>query len=128
MSSYFCCCRKAKACNIVEPENPKDGLDRYITFTEFPDHSEVDPLELAEAGFFYTGNDDAVKCAFCRVIIRGWSSSDKPILAHLKANRHCDFIKGYPVNNRPIFDDPVRGRRPLLPLLDVICGRKEYLI
>lgn len=126
MSSYFCCCRKSKVCNIQEPLNPEDGLYRYITFTEFPENS-ADPLELAEAGFYYTGNADRVKCAFCKIILRGWTSSDKPILAHYKFNRHCDFIKGYNVHNRPIFDDPVRGRNPLLPCMDV-CGKLEVLI
>ena len=118
------CCRKPKNDNAPRTPNLKVGLDRLFTFHNYPDSARAlqDPLTLAEAGFYYRGVGDQVKCAFCKLVLKNWSLGDIPILAHFKNRRYCDFIQGYNVGNKPIVDDPVRGRNPLLPNYDVICG------
>lgn len=123
-----CCCRLlTKRCNVPEPEQPNQSAARLLTFAEFPDFVPVDPFELAEAGFYYTGEADAVKCAFCKVIVRDWTRHDTPIVTHWRANYRCNFIKGWNVNNMPMVDDPIRGRNPILPNLDVVCGSMNRL-
>jgi len=120
---YACCCRvQKKKCNVVEPSQPHRAVERFVTFTEFPDSVPVDVKELAEAGFYYTGDADAVKCAFCKIIIRDRTRYDVPIITHWRSNRRCKFIQGWNVNNIPMGDDPVRSRHSILPNLDVVCG------
>lgn len=119
----FCCCRESpKICNLVEPTQPNNAASRLLTFTDYPDGAQADPFELAEAGFYYTGDADSVKCAFCKVIVRQWTQADVPIMSHWQANPRCKFIKGWNVNNVPLIEDPVRGRNSFLNNLDVICG------
>ena len=111
----------------MEPSQPNRGASRLLTFAEFPDSAQVDPFELAEAGFYYTGESDAVKCAFCKVIVRGWTCRDVPILTHMRSNTRCKFIQGWNVNNIPLADDPVRGRNCILPNMDVVCSALSNL-
>lgn len=116
----------------VSPSPPRDttqddffasmrrGQQRLATFTDWP-KVDVSPVQLAEAGFFYTLESDRVQCAFCRGVIRNWKRGEIPILEHAKHYGSCPFILGYDVKNVPLEDDPIRGKKRLLPCYDV-CG------
>jgi len=118
--------------NVMPPKEylklMKDGRERLRTFTEgrWPVSAQQSPIELAESGFFYLGDLDRVQCAFCKLVLRNWSRGDNPIWEHFKGSRHCDFIQGFDVGNKPIEEDPVRGPNPRLPNFDV-CGNQNSL-
>lgn len=37
------------------------------------------PNDLALAGFYFTGQADTVKCAFCQGALRDWCFGEKPL-------------------------------------------------
>ena len=100
----------------------RDGRERLRTYQErrWPVCGQQSPLELSDAGFFYTGILDLVHCAFCPLMLRCWSRGDNPIWEHFKHNRDCRFIQGYDVNNIPVEEDPIRGENPRLPYFDLV--------
>ncbi|KAF4526725.1 hypothetical protein B566_EDAN015757 [Ephemera danica] len=57
------------------------------------DSHPVGALELARNGFYYFGSEDAARCAFCRLEIRGWESGDTAEAEHKKWNPSCIFLR-----------------------------------
>ena len=66
---------------------------RIQTFTNWPHNPSVSPDDLAEAGFYYTGNRDAVQCFQCSVVVDQWVPGDVPVEEHLKHSPDCSFAK-----------------------------------
>ena len=63
---------------------------RQDTFQRFP-HQNVDVHALARRGFYYTGIDDRVKCAFCKILVQDWTLADRP--TDLKFHyAHCSSL------------------------------------
>lgn len=48
--------------------------------------------QLAEAGFFYTGQDDYVKCFFCGGGLVKWKEEDIPWIEHGFYFNQCQFV------------------------------------
>lgn len=89
---------------------------RISSFEKWPKREVIDPLELARAGFYYTGikNDDKaactenrlnfhgicfvlgvedkVRCYHCGGGLQKWKANDNPWLEHTKWFSNCDFI------------------------------------
>ncbi|NXU87232.1 XIAP ligase, partial [Xiphorhynchus elegans] len=65
---------------------------RLGTFAEFPLDCPVSALELARAGFVYTGEGDKVKCFSCHTTIEGWASGDSAVERHKQLSPNCKFI------------------------------------
>ena len=64
--------------------------------------SYITPRELAAAGWFYLGECDRVKCAFCKNSVDTWLPGDDAYEEHfIRFWRVCPFIKGES-NNVPI--------------------------
>ncbi|CAC5416090.1 unnamed protein product [Mytilus coruscus] len=51
------------------------------------------PVELASAGFFYTGTNDVVKCFSCRVRLGQWEPHENPWMEHKKHSPDCKFVE-----------------------------------
>ncbi|XP_039247791.2 inhibitor of apoptosis protein-like [Styela clava] len=49
---------------------------------------------LVICGFFCLGQDDAVECFSCRLILANWSRDDNPQSRHRQLSPHCRFIRG----------------------------------
>ncbi|KAF6215675.1 hypothetical protein GE061_000006 [Apolygus lucorum] len=49
--------------------------------------------DMAQAGFYYTGQHDQVKCPFCDVTIGDWLATDIPINVHTRWSPNCHFAK-----------------------------------
>jgi len=65
--------------------------ERLKTFHSWSS-SKKKPVELAAAGFVYTGIKDYVRCMFCRVIIGNWLEDDVPITVHRRNSpASCPF-------------------------------------
>lgn len=50
------------------------------------------PEDLAAAGFYYLGDEDIVRCAFCGIEARKWGKEDNPMILHEKWTPSCRFI------------------------------------
>ena len=72
---------------------------RLATFHDWPTRAHAQPVELAKDGFFFTGLDDRVQCAFCRGFLRNWVPGDRPSAAHKKHHPECPFVRRLEVGN-----------------------------
>jgi len=66
---------------------------RMETFETWPPGLEQKPYELAEAGFYYTGLSDKVKCFDCGGGLEAWDPEDSVLDEHLKWFPECGFAK-----------------------------------
>jgi len=77
----------------IRPDDPCREIYRLLTFEKFPEHSPVNPCQLAAEGFFCTGYKDRVKCFSCAQTVENWSPNDDPLSSHWH-NMDCQFIRG----------------------------------
>ena len=106
------------------PVNPQmyKKLDRLQTFKVpniWPHHIFATPNELTDAGFFYLGESDRVKCFYCNGGLRNWKSDERPWEEHAKWFPLCEYvlqrqgvdyviqtIKNFPYLKRPMLQNP----------------------
>lgn len=50
------------------------------------------PHQMAEAGFYYTGDEDCVKCVFCPTEFGYWCRTDDPLKEHKRLSPECKFF------------------------------------
>ncbi|KAJ8970256.1 hypothetical protein NQ317_018118 [Molorchus minor] len=65
---------------------------RLATFENWP-NTEVSQIDLAQAGFIYTGEDDIVVCPFCKIEGYRWVSGDIPMDDHTHWRPNCPFVR-----------------------------------
>ncbi|XP_071990298.1 baculoviral IAP repeat-containing protein 2 [Engystomops pustulosus] len=65
---------------------------RLKTFVTWPARIPVTPKKLAEAGFYYVGRNDDVKCFCCDGGLRCWESGDDPWVEHAKWFPRCEYL------------------------------------
>ncbi|KAM3934264.1 baculoviral IAP repeat-containing protein 2 isoform 1-T3 [Leptodactylus fuscus] len=65
---------------------------RLKTFLNWPSRIPVTPKKLAEAGFYYVGRNDDVKCFCCDGGLRCWESGDDPWVEHAKWFPRCEYL------------------------------------
>ena len=68
---------------------------RIQSFRDFPNKA-IDSQKLAEAGFFFAGDDsDSCLCFWCGVCLHRWEPTDDPWEEHQKVDGKygCDFLK-----------------------------------
>ncbi|KAG8452983.1 hypothetical protein GDO86_004695 [Hymenochirus boettgeri] len=65
---------------------------RLKTFVNWPSRIPVTPSKLAEAGFYYVGRNDDVKCFCCDGGLRCWESGDDPWVEHAKWFPRCEYL------------------------------------
>ncbi|NXC49616.1 BIR7B protein, partial [Penelope pileata] len=77
-----------------QPEYPEMVTEemRLSTFQNWPQYTEMRPEQLARAGFFYTGEDDVVRCFYCDGGMRNWAFGDDPWREHAKWYPRCEFL------------------------------------
>ena len=66
---------------------------RLETFHDWPINDVVTDVSLARAGFYYTGYNDKVRCAFCRREVSDWQPGDVPTEEHRRLVPYCAFVK-----------------------------------
>lgn len=64
-----------------------------MSFAAWPASAPVSPHQLASAGFYYIGNGDEVRCAFCKVEIMRWQHGDDPLSDHRRWAPQCKFVQ-----------------------------------
>lgn len=65
---------------------------RMKTFVNWPSRIPVTPRKLSEAGFYYVGRNDDVKCFCCDGGLRCWESGDDPWVEHAKWFPRCEYL------------------------------------
>ncbi|KAL3883216.1 hypothetical protein ACJMK2_029505 [Sinanodonta woodiana] len=53
---------------------------------------QIDPTSLVNAGFSYTGKEDAVRCFSCNVVIQNWKKDMDPLVTHVARAPHCRHL------------------------------------
>lgn len=77
------------------PEFPEYAIEtaRLRSFAEWPRLMKQKPEQLSEAGFFYTGVGDRVKCFSCGGGLKDWDEDDEPWEQHALWMNKCRFLK-----------------------------------
>lgn len=96
-----------------------DKAKRLGTFITYPRNAAVQPVELAEAGFFYVGKGDGVRCYKCDVSLRQFEEGDKAWSEHLRYSpacplviKHLRIINGMAYQNQYLETQPVSPSPP----------------
>jgi len=100
----------------IDRANPDYGLlrresARLSTFDDWPATGVVQPSALARAGFFYTGQADRTRCAFCRGVLHSWRPADAPDVEHRRHFPDCRFVRQLDVGNIPLPSDAPLSRQ-----------------
>ncbi|XP_071137536.1 putative inhibitor of apoptosis isoform X2 [Mytilus edulis] len=70
-----------------------DKMSRIATFDgDWRRDIEQTPEILADAGFFYTGEEDVVRCHYCDGGLRHWEQGDVPWEEHARWFPFCKFL------------------------------------
>jgi len=56
------------------------------------------PLDMAIAGFTYSGTEDRVTCNNCNIILDNWKQGDNPLQKHIYHSPNCSFINSFVSN------------------------------
>jgi hypothetical protein len=105
---------------IFSIEMPRDVQENYAdfrfeavrrsSFRNWP-VSFIDPVSLAAAGFYYTGEADIVRCFECQLLASQWSVGDIPMQIHEMRSPECRFIRNEHCNNVPMGANPAKVLR-----------------
>lgn len=92
---------------------------RLASFERWPADRHQAPRTLAEAGFYYTGTDDQVRCFYCDGGLGKWEAGDTPWTEHAHWFPHCGYlllVKGQD------FVDTCNNRTPVQRVLSAESG------
>ncbi|XP_020298959.1 baculoviral IAP repeat-containing protein 3-like, partial [Pseudomyrmex gracilis] len=84
------------------PENcQEDYRFESVRLASFKDWScpWIKPEQLAEVGFYYTSEEDKVKCFDCKLEICKWETNDNPMADHRRWSRQCRFVENLSCDN-----------------------------
>ncbi|XP_066475667.1 baculoviral IAP repeat-containing protein 2 isoform X1 [Tiliqua scincoides] len=77
---------------MVSNVSMQTRVARVNTFRNWPLTIPVQPQQLADAGFYYVGRNDDVKCFCCDGGLRCWESGDDPWVEHAKWFPRCEYL------------------------------------
>ena len=79
---------------IYNPRTPEfeSKIARLNSFVNWPETVEQTPEILADAGFYYTGAADIVRCYYCDHGLMSFESGDDPLEQHIKAMESCAYL------------------------------------
>ena len=103
---------------------------RLYSYGNWPKSAKIWPQELAEAGFFYLGNNLNLKCSSCglQTNINDWKPTDKALDVHAHLNPKCEYLNsiGYSFDNKPkiadknlVVPDGIHMRYPEYSVIDL---------
>lgn len=72
-----------------------DKKKRLETFFTWPRNSFLQPNDLAEAGFVYTGKGDGVSCYKCKILLKQWQPGDTAWSEHWRWSPACPLVIEY---------------------------------
>ncbi|XP_069606814.1 baculoviral IAP repeat-containing protein 1 [Ranitomeya imitator] len=74
------------------PEAYQEEEVRLSSFTNWPFYAKIQPVQLANAGFYFTGRRDIVRCFSCAGCLGHWEENDDPWKEHAKWFPECNFL------------------------------------
>ncbi|XP_053396720.1 putative inhibitor of apoptosis [Mercenaria mercenaria] len=84
----------------VDSRTGLNGNPRYDTeasrrdsYRSWPQTSPAITMQLAEAGFYYVGTNDSVRCFSCRLCLRDWTPNRDPWRVHALYSPQCQHVK-----------------------------------
>ncbi|XP_045196193.2 baculoviral IAP repeat-containing protein 7-like isoform X2 [Mercenaria mercenaria] len=77
----------------VRHEEYQTFESRLLTFDKWPRQMIQTPRQLAEAGLYYTGFEDHVRCFACDGGLRRWDPEDDPWTEHCRWFPACPFAR-----------------------------------
>lgn len=86
---------------IIEHANLLQEDVRLKSFALWPGWSYARPEALAETGFYFTGQNDTVKCAECSVELTGWTAGQVPSQVHEDKSPYCPMVTKIGTKNIP---------------------------
>ncbi|XP_046435566.1 baculoviral IAP repeat-containing protein 7-like isoform X2 [Neodiprion fabricii] len=99
------------------PRQPKHATyeGRLRTYQGWPESLRQTPEMLADAGFYYVGVEDQVRCFYCDGGLRNWEATDDAWTEHAKWFPKCGFValvRGqefikHCIDNRPPLDPSI---------------------
>ncbi|XP_048767248.2 uncharacterized protein LOC125674198 isoform X2 [Ostrea edulis] len=66
---------------------------RLKTFSFWPHNDKQDKKVLVLCGFFFTGQQDIVRCFSCDIGLAEWDETDDPWSEHARHSPHCKYLK-----------------------------------
>ncbi|XP_060599289.1 baculoviral IAP repeat-containing protein 3-like [Ruditapes philippinarum] len=81
----------------LKPPRYPDFTDqqcRLLSFnsSSWAGDSKPDKSSLVACGFFYTGNQDLVRCFQCGIGLKDWTKEDDPMNEHIQHSTSCSFL------------------------------------
>jgi len=78
---------------IVNPTNYNYEAHRLFSLLERRwTNPNVSVYDLAQKGFYFTGQDDNCRCWFCKLEVRGWEEGDTTTGEHKRWNPRCSLL------------------------------------
>lgn len=79
---------------LIYPKYPRYAtqIARLRSFDTWPQDLNQKPQEMADAGFFYTGDSDRVICYFCDGRLKDWGIEDHPWSEHARWFPSCPYV------------------------------------
>ncbi|KAK3596602.1 hypothetical protein CHS0354_035879 [Potamilus streckersoni] len=65
---------------------------RLASFARWPSDIRQRPEQVADAGFYYTGLQDVVRCFACDGGLKNWDPEDDPWIEHARWFPQCPFV------------------------------------
>lgn len=87
--------------------------NRLKSFENWKNTEIIKPTELASCGFYYLGEGDRVKCAFCNLGLENFDKGDVARDEHMKWKNDCLLINKGITDNIPYLTDNERILRNL---------------
>lgn len=95
--------------------------NRLATFCNWPPEAPVNPIRIAKAGFFYTGQGTEVECFSCGGKISQWNYGDQAMLRHQRMQPNCRFVVNpEQADNEPLDLDRVLPQQTATAVLNVV--------
>ncbi|XP_069136695.1 uncharacterized protein [Argopecten irradians] len=66
---------------------------RRESYTHWPHRNAHDIDRLVNAGFFYTGAEDIVRCFYCDIGLAEWDRDDDPWVEHARHSPECPYLR-----------------------------------
>ncbi|XP_049814079.1 putative inhibitor of apoptosis [Schistocerca nitens] len=89
-----CMFNERKLAHMRLPASPQycSRTARQESFQNWSKDLPVQPEQLVEAGFFYTGTGDSTACFYCGGGLRDWEVGDDPWQQHTFWYPHCKYL------------------------------------
>lgn len=84
--------QRVKGPKFPQYQKLSERLETFFNNDWEAKYNEIDFEHLANAGLFYEGVDDEVRCFHCAISVKGWKERHDPWLRHVMASGDCQFV------------------------------------